>query len=165
MTQSCSGQVNALLRAGGTGGHHLRPKVSPRAGVSLAGEHNISSYAYIENRLFVTGPRADHVASAETCVKSHQRWNFTVCSARGGDANSDRNAHDRDAVEKSVFCCLATRLIFLCKPNRSRSVFSVSFLFNENRRVFPALLFLFWGTFPTFILRRTGRSGRRGRRG
>ena len=31
---------DALLRAGGTGGHHLRPKVSPRAGVSLAGEHN-----------------------------------------------------------------------------------------------------------------------------
>ena len=31
---------NAPLGAGGTGGHQLRPQFSPRAGVSLAGEHN-----------------------------------------------------------------------------------------------------------------------------
>ena len=82
------------------GGHHLRAdyfhevKVMPHpGGPPWPGSIILDAHSFIENRLDIPDPCADHNASAETCVKSHQRWNFTVCSARWGDANSDRNAH------------------------------------------------------------------------
>ena len=45
-------ELNALLRAGGTGGHQLWPQVSPRAGVSLAIWHNLTARAFNQARLF-----------------------------------------------------------------------------------------------------------------
>ena len=43
-------KLDALLKAGGTGGHQLRPQFSPRAGVSLAIWHNPTARPNIENR-------------------------------------------------------------------------------------------------------------------
>ena len=97
---------NALLKAGGTGGHQLWPQVSPRAGVSLAGEHNpCCSHPC---RKSIVPPKsspeecsaffgscsatpADHIASAETCVKSHLKMEFH--GFLGDLGNSYRNAH------------------------------------------------------------------------
>ena len=44
-------ETDALLRAGGTGGHQLRSQVSPRAGVSLAEEHNLTAHLKIERSI------------------------------------------------------------------------------------------------------------------
>ena len=50
----------------------------------------LAAHFCIENRLGIPSPRADYVREAEKCVKSHQRWNFTVSSGASETAIETR---------------------------------------------------------------------------
>ena len=101
------------LRAGGAGegpshGRLICKQIGPSPGGPLAGEHNPGrSHLHRKSIAYpMSSPEecsaffgscsatpADHIASAETCVKSHLKMEFHGLLCRDGDANSDRNAH------------------------------------------------------------------------
>ena len=56
----------------------------------------------IQTQLCIPCPRADFVASAETCVKSHQRWNFTVSSGASETAIETRMTRARWRTAKII---------------------------------------------------------------
>ena len=104
------------LRGAGAGRDTISGRRCPSRRSPLAGEHNPDRSHLYPN--LTVHPRsthgectafswscfatpADHGASAETCVKSHQRWNFTVSSGASETAIEARigpRAGDKEAL-------------------------------------------------------------------
>ena len=84
-----------IMSLRGTGGTRdtISGRRCPSCGSPLAGEHNPGcSHPHQKSIAYPKSSRGP-VASAKTCDELRQRRSSSVCSARGGDATSDRNAH------------------------------------------------------------------------
>ena len=100
----------APLGAGGTGGHQLWPQVSPRAGVSLAGEHNPDRSPRNSNRQFI--PLSSREDSPTANFRNSPLANFprTVFVKLKHAMNSVVDEIHRFALPKATQTAIETRI-------------------------------------------------------